>query len=113
MSNLNKSFFINKKIDIQPMINKKIDIQPMINEKIDPPESSKEAVAMIELRANDIEKKVAKGRVPTCVSCGKAGVRNDRYDAYYCEDCNAWIEPACSDPTCQYCNNRPNKPNDM
>ena len=31
-----------------------------------------------------------------------------RYDAIYCKRCGRWLEPACSDPTCEWeCTTRP------
>lgn len=32
--------------------------------------------------------------------------RSDLYDAEYCMDCRAWLEPAC-DEECGYCLSRP------
>jgi hypothetical protein len=34
----------------------------------------------------------------------------DGWDARYCIDCNAWIEPKCGDPSCEFCANRPEHP---
>jgi hypothetical protein len=34
---------------------------------------------------------------------------NERYDAYYCLICGQWLEKACDDPKCWYCNDRPKK----
>lgn len=35
---------------------------------------------------------------------------SEKYDSYYCIDCNRWIEPKCSDPNCEFCKDRPDKP---
>ena len=35
--------------------------------------------------------------------------RSEEYDAYYCENCG-WLEPKCSDPECEFCQNRPEVP---
>jgi hypothetical protein len=32
------------------------------------------------------------------------------YDAYYNSETNQWLEDKCSDPYCEYCENRPDKP---
>jgi hypothetical protein len=32
------------------------------------------------------------------------------YDSYFCETCNIWAEPACSDERCHYCRQRPAVP---
>jgi hypothetical protein len=45
-----------------------------------------------------------------CEVCGKETKHNMKYDAYYCEPCNRWNEPACSDDTCEFCSKRPEKP---
>jgi hypothetical protein len=42
---------------------------------------------------------------PNCVAS-----HSEDYDAYYCENCNEWLESACDDPTCEYCINRPLTP---
>ena len=44
-------------------------------------------------------------RAPHCL-CGATGVRNDRWDAYYCPAGGAWLEERCSDPECD-CQRRP------
>lgn len=36
--------------------------------------------------------------------------RDETYDAFFCADCNTWIESACSDPGCEVCPSRPVKP---
>lgn len=35
---------------------------------------------------------------------------SERYDNYYCETCDKWLEPKCSDETCVFCKERPEKP---
>lgn len=42
--------------------------------------------------------------------CGKKYHYHERYDAYYCDACNAWKEVACDDPICPFCRSRPEKP---
>ena len=42
---------------------------------------------------------------PNCVAS-----HSEEYDAYYCETCNLWLESKCDDPTCEYCNQRPETP---
>lgn len=32
------------------------------------------------------------------------------HDAYWCPQCDIWLEPPCTDPTCTFCPNRPKKP---
>lgn len=31
----------------------------------------------------------------------------EEFDAYYCRECNAWLEATCDDPDCECCPNRP------
>lgn len=45
-----------------------------------------------------------------CTVCGSMPVRNPVYDAYFCPQCNIWLEAICDDKHCMYCLNRPNKP---
>ncbi len=47
-----------------------------------------------------------------CPQCGSPNKYSAEYDTYYCEKCNLWLEEKCDDPTCQYCNKRPNYPNE-
>lgn len=35
---------------------------------------------------------------------------NEKYDAYYNPKTGEWIESRCSDPTCEYCSTRPERP---
>lgn len=32
------------------------------------------------------------------------------HDAYWCERCDIWLEEACTDQSCVFCKNRPEKP---
>ena len=45
-----------------------------------------------------------------CEKCGKDTLINSRYDAAYCPHCNIWTEKGCSDPECEFCKDRPDKP---
>lgn len=45
-----------------------------------------------------------------CETCGNKRIYFDTFDAFFCAQCNIWLESNCSDPTCEYCRNRPNKP---
>jgi hypothetical protein len=35
---------------------------------------------------------------------------SEKYDTYFCGECNKWLEEKCTDPDCQYCTTRPEKP---
>jgi rubrerythrin len=35
------------------------------------------------------------------------------YDSYFCQTCNIWAEPACSDERCHFCGQRPVVPSLM
>lgn len=61
---------------------------------------------------------------PSCPNCSKEGTRNEKFDAYYCQDCDLWLEPKCSevplgnapegDPLCWFnCWERPDKPSQV
>lgn len=45
---------------------------------------------------------------PLCV-CGETGVRDDKFDAYYCPVSNVWLEDGCKDGDCDFCPVRPEK----
>lgn len=51
-----------------------------------------------------------KKRKPVCTECKCVGILSEKYDAYFCEHCNIWLESACPDSTCTYCKPRPSKP---
>lgn len=55
----------------------------------------------------------SKKHIPECKVCKSKdfAIRDDKYDAYHCTQCKVWIESQCSDPDCQFCINRPEKPN--
>lgn len=43
-------------------------------------------------------------------NCNKTQQYSKKYDAYYCEQCNIWLEDKCNDPECEYCPSRPETP---
>lgn len=45
-----------------------------------------------------------------CTKCGQNKVYYDKYDTLFCPDCNVWLESRCSDPNCENCSTRPDKP---
>lgn len=45
-----------------------------------------------------------------CRTCGSEVQYSNKYDAYYCELCNVWLEKTCEDPECEFCSTRPEKP---
>jgi hypothetical protein len=48
-----------------------------------------------------------------CPTCGSEKQYSNRYDAYYCELCNKWLEEPCTDSTCEFCSIRPAKPSQI
>lgn len=38
---------------------------------------------------------------------------NERYDSYWCVQCDEWTESKCSDNECDFCYNRPSKPSEV
>lgn len=48
-----------------------------------------------------------------CNKCGNERQYSNKYDAYYCELCNKWIEDECDDEKCEFCSLRPDKPSQM
>ena len=49
----------------------------------------------------------------SCPSCGGEKQYSNKYDAYYCELCNKWLEDRCADTECELCISRPNKPSQI
>ena len=45
-----------------------------------------------------------------CPACGAAAIYDDVFDAQFCPQCDNWLEPKCSDPSCQNCIARPERP---
>jgi hypothetical protein len=45
-----------------------------------------------------------------CSNCKFNLVYYEDFDAYFCSKCNYWTESKCSDPDCNYCPQRPEKP---
>lgn len=45
-----------------------------------------------------------------CPKCGSENTYDATFDAYYCANCNEWLESQCDDPDCGYCRYRPEKP---
>jgi len=42
--------------------------------------------------------------------CNSFEVYYDKYDAYFCPQCNLWLEKKCKNSDCEYCNKRPENP---
>jgi hypothetical protein len=45
-------------------------------------------------------------RKPICI-CGMIGIRDKKFDTYYCPTSGVWLESKCEDPNCEHCANRP------
>lgn len=45
-----------------------------------------------------------------CIVCLNPLAYNDEYDSQFCSACDEWREETCSDPSCEYCLERPKKP---
>jgi hypothetical protein len=35
---------------------------------------------------------------------------NEKFDSFYCKDCDYWLEEKCDEHDCEYCIKRPEKP---
>jgi len=51
-------------------------------------------------------------RAAVCESCKEVGLLDMHWDAYYCKDCNKWLESKCDDLGCSFCSGRPKTPED-
>lgn len=60
--------------------------------------------------AESVKERTPKIWSNTCKTCGSGKIRSEEYDAYYCPNCNKWLEGACSDPECSFCVERPERP---
>ncbi len=47
-----------------------------------------------------------------CSFCNNKLAYNEGFDAYYCIQCDKWMEKKCGDPACEFCTIRPEKPSD-
>ncbi len=48
-----------------------------------------------------------------CAKCGGPLERDEKHDAYFCAACDAWGEEKCSDPECEFCAGRPERPSQV
>jgi hypothetical protein len=48
-----------------------------------------------------------------CEVCGNQNHRNEKHDAYFCDPCDEWKEKGCSDPDCEFCVDRPERPSQV
>ena len=47
-----------------------------------------------------------------CSTCLETLSYNDEFDSVYCAKCNMWNDSPCTDPSCEFCVDRPEKPSD-
>jgi len=47
---------------------------------------------------------------PYCTIHNKS-LYSEKYDAYYCPECDRWLEEKCSAQFCDFCFTRPESPN--
>lgn len=45
-----------------------------------------------------------------CQKCKWDRIYSHDYDAYFCINCDEWLEIQCGEPNCEYCDKRPIKP---
>jgi hypothetical protein len=45
-----------------------------------------------------------------CDACGTSKVHHDYYGAFFCPECNVWLEGLCGDQSCPACRDRPSAP---
>lgn len=45
-----------------------------------------------------------------CPGCFSEVKYNTKYDTFYCEQCDEWLEFTCPLKDCDYCKERPEKP---
>ncbi len=45
-----------------------------------------------------------------CNVCNSKFIYYDKYDALFCAQCNNLLEGKCTDPACDNCKNRPERP---
>lgn len=45
-----------------------------------------------------------------CPQCKEEGRYSESYDVVFCENCDIWLESACSDASCEFCRDRSEKP---
>lgn len=56
------------------------------------------------------KKKKFNPKIIRCLICKQEGTHSEQHDAYYCSNCNCWLEDKCFDDCCEYCNGRPEFP---
>ena len=45
-----------------------------------------------------------------CAKCLVYYKYDERYDSYFCKDCNEWASKKCDEYSCFFCRDRPEKP---
>jgi len=46
----------------------------------------------------------------SCKKCKTLAEYSKKFDAYFCPQCNLWLEEKCVDPLCKLCKQRPIRP---
>lgn len=53
---------------------------------------------------------MTKGFEKHCPDCNTLLEYSGEHDAYFCTECNEWIEVKCINDNCIFCSGRPEKP---
>jgi hypothetical protein len=48
-----------------------------------------------------------------CKKCKTKVTYDEKYDVYYCDKCNRWLEEKCYSPKCEFCRKRPKFPKEI
>lgn len=56
------------------------------------------------------ETEIFKDDIYICKDCDNPLYMHNRFDAYFCPECNVWKEQECGDPDCRFCKDRPARP---
>lgn len=49
-------------------------------------------------------------RAKRCSACGGRVSFCHRHDTFFCQECDVWLEAACSEASCRLCRRRPARP---
>ena len=72
--------------------------------------SGGETVGLVTIDEWKIQRFIENSKDKRCFRCGGIRIYYEDYDAFFCVECNIWLESKCGSKNCEFCGKRPDVP---